>query len=779
MRGRRGAGGAARRRGGGLSPERQQRLVVAAVALAAASLAARVPDVWGEAVSPAPTATRLADEAWCALVAGGLAWTGGRARRTTLLVAAAAAVVLAGTAPSLVLAVAATAAAAWHALERRASTRAAAATAGLIGLSLLAGSGPDERWAATLTTTAVAAIVVVSGARRSHRVRRVLRRVAVAGGAGLVLASVAAGLAVLLARGDVDAGTDALRAARGATADGDVGEAGARFAEARDALASGWRMLRYLGAPGRLVPGVSQQVATAERVTWASGSTARALADAAAAVDLDRLAVRQGSIDLAEVRAVAGPLRASALAVADATAFIGGLDRQLVLSPLSDLLDEALAEARHADGTARRLDEALSVLPDLLGADGTRRYLVLFGTPVEARNRWGFPGSFAVLRFEDGTMTFEASGPIRELDPLGPLDEVAIDPPARAVPYATYGVTQDWRSITIPPHFPAVADMAQQVGRQAPLGEVDGVVMVGPRAAAAVVGLLGGVELPERGLLLTEANALRYLTVDQYDEYDDADEQGERKDLLADLAEEVADRLTEVDLPGFADLRARFAPLVAGGDLVVAIPELTHARAAALLRDVGLDGAVPEPPGDLLHLGHLNGSGSKIDLHLHRRVDYAVAIDDAGHLEATLEVELVNEAPPEGEPDYVIGSAIGLPHGTNRSILLLHTRHHLRSLTADGQPLEVVTTADGSLFVHQAVVDLGPRSSVVLRADLVGIEPLTGPYELTLLPNGLLHRDDTSVTVVDERGGSWEAAPVVDRVLRLGPAATRSEAAER
>lgn len=67
------------------------------------------------------------------------------------------------------------------------------------------------------------------------------------------------------------------------------------------------------------------------------------------------------------------------------------------------------------------------------------------------------------------------------------------------------------------------------------------------------------------------------------------------------------------------------------------------------------------------------------------------------------------------------------------------------------------------------MVDIAPASTVVLRAELVGVEPLAGPYELTLLPNGLLHRDETTVTVTDARGGSWEATPVVDRVVRRRP----------
>src|SRR5690606_3174360 len=107
---------------------------------------------------------------------------------------------------------------------------------------------------------------------------------------------------------------------------------------------------------------------------------------------------------------------------------------------------------------------------------------------------------------------------------------------------------------------------------------------------------------------------------------------------------------------------------VASGDLVLSVPELTNVRAATLLREAGLDGAMPDPAGDVLHLGHLNGGASKIDMHLHRSVDYQVTIDAAGRLDATLEVELTNEAPAAGEPPYVIGNALDLPDGTSRSI---------------------------------------------------------------------------------------------------------------
>jgi hypothetical protein len=286
--------------------------------------------------------------------------------------------------------------------------------------------------------------------------------------------------------------------------------------------------------------------------------------------------------------------------------------------------------------------------------------------------------------------------------------------------------------------------------------------VVGPQAAAAVVGLLGEVELPEAGVTLTEETAYDFITVDQYYAYPERDEQDERKDLLADLAEEVGDMLAESDLPPTGDLIDLFAPLVDGDQLVVGIPGFTSPETAALLAEVGLDGAMPEPPGDLLHLGHLNGSGNKIDLHLRRTLTYDVTVDEDGAVAGRLTVALHNRAPDSGEPRYVIGSSIGLDPGVNRSILLLYSRYRLDGLTVDGQPVEVVGGADGSYFVYQLVLDLAPGQERTLEATLRGEAEPDRPHEVHLLPNGLLHPDRTTVRIDDARAGvRGEATPMV------------------
>ena len=79
-----------------------------------------------------------------------------------------------------------------------------------------------------------------------------------------------------------------------------------------------------------------------------------------------------------------------------------------------DDFDQSIAEHVPA------LDSALAAVrmaPDMLGADGPRRYLLLFTTPSEARGLGGFIGSYAELTADEGRLVLSNSGHTARLDP--------------------------------------------------------------------------------------------------------------------------------------------------------------------------------------------------------------------------------------------------------------------------------------------------------------------------------------------------------------------------
>lgn len=720
----------------------------------------------GALLAAAPTGLPVADRLWSAAFVAAVTWFGATAAPVVVLVAAAAATLLASTNQSLALAVAAVVVGVIAAGQTRASTRLTALASALVALSLLDGSGPDSPRLAAVTTTAVALILVFSGARGLSSRKRRRTGLWTAGVAGVLLLCTALGaVAALSARADAERGVDALRAAQRAGAGGDLLAAVDDFRAAERAFRAASGPLSSFGWAGRLVPGVSQQLAAAETSMDTAGDLSESLRRAARGIDLDAIGVRGGSVDVPALAATEPTLAALSVDVLDAVVRLSSIDRSLLLGPVSRALDDALGEASDARATADRLHRTVQVLPPLLG-QGARpaRYLVLFTSPVEARNRFGFPGAYAVLQMADGRLSFEEGGSISKIDPAGrTFDQARLIVPARVTPYLPYGVSEDWRSVTMPSDGPSVADIATQMADQTSVGTVDGVLLADPTALATIVGLVGNVPLPDLGIELTKKNTVDYLVRRQYLEFPDlGQQQADRKDLLVEVAEEVGQRLAGLTLPRFSDLADAFGPLVEDGHLVINLPVATHPDAADLVGGLGIDGAFPrsqDAGADVLYVGQRNRVGNKIDLFLERSVSYDVQVSKDGAIAADLTVDLTNTAPASGLPSYVIGSALVPPPapGTNLSTTLLYSRHRLTSLTIDGVPAGSKVLNDGGLLVYQLELAFGPGQKHQIKAHFEGaLDTVAGgdelvPYALVAYPGGLQHPDDVTVTVADDR----------------------------
>jgi hypothetical protein len=187
----------------------------------------------------------------------------------------------------------------------------------------------------------------------------------------------------------------------------------------------------------------------------------------------------------------------------------------------------------------------------------------------------------------------------------------------------------------------------------------------------------------------------------------------------------------------------------------VGVPAAERPGAAALLHDLGLDGALDLPrQTDLLYVGQRNRVGDKIDLFLSRAVDYDVQVDRKGRLSAKLSVDLTNTAPASGLPDYVIGSAQPEPppKGTNLTTTLIYTPHELSSLTVDGTAVRPPVLVDGGFLVYQVEVQLGPGEHHRIEAQLTGTAPADA-YALRYLPGTLAQPDHLATSITDRRVG--------------------------
>lgn len=543
--------------------------------------------------------------------------------------------------------------------------------------------------------------------------------------------------AALRARSNVDSGMRHIELGLERARAGDSTGARTELDAAVTRLSAAARALdRPWAKPVRLVPIAGSNAHAVEVLVRSMSSLAEATLQSTQRVDIGSIAISGGQIDLR----VAGQVDVAA------TEVLASLDRSRsaaakvhspwLASPIERRRHDLIARLDQVRPAIDKVREAARIAPVLLADGTTKRYLVLFTTPVEARAS-GFPGNFAELRVEDGRVAIARFGRVgRDLQREGvPLAQRTISgPPDYLARYERFGVAQTWQNITMSPDFPSVAAAAAELYPQSGGVAVDGVMAVDPTALAALLRLTGPVRVSGIDEPIDGANAVEFLQLRQYVELGN----DRRIDVLEAVALATFERLTSGSLPPVGSFAEHLAPLVRQGHLKFVAFDAEAARA---LRRARVDGALAPVEGDNLAVVVNNAGGNKIDAFLHRTSNYDVEWDSrSGELRGALRVTLTNRAPAVGLPDYVIGNALNEfqsgapapPRGTNRLWLSIYTPFWPENATVNERPANVQIERELDRWVVSLLVDIATGESVTFAIEWHGRLLSEGVYLLDL-----------------------------------------------
>jgi hypothetical protein len=151
---------------------------------------------------------------------------------------------------------------------------------------------------------------------------------------------------------------------------------------------------------------------------------------------------------------------------------------------------------------------------------------------------------------------------------------------------------------------------------------------------------------------------------------------------------------------------------------------------------VDADGAIPALRGDGLTVVTQNASRTKIDWYLRRTIDYEVDVDpDTGAVDATVTVQLSNEAPSSGVGAQVIGPPeVGdLTAGQSLLDVSIYTPLDLAGATVDGEDVLVTSFDELGRRAYSTFVRIEPQSTAIVVLRLTGTVALPGgDYRLDL-----------------------------------------------
>jgi hypothetical protein len=581
--------------------------------------------------------------------------------------------------------------------------------------------------------------------------------------------SVAGGLSALGARTDVDRAVDAAIAGLDQVDADDTTEAVAKLREAAAAFDAAETELRALWArPALLVPGVAQQSRAVATMADSGAELARAAATSLEEVDLDTLHPVAGRIDPTLIETVEPPLRRALESLRSADDRLADVDSPLLLGPVADRLDELAEKVQDARDTAETASAALAVAPDLLGADGPRRYFLVAHTPSEARGVGGFMGSWGELVLDDGRFDLVRTGRLRELTQGGP-DPAGrrIEGEADFVRHWGQAPAQFWGLIGFTPDFPTLGRIIAQLYPQSGGSELDGVIAIDPAGFAAMLELTGPITVPGYEGVLAPETAEQILLHDQYLGLEGGLDD-DREAFLEAAIRTLFDQLTSGELPGPRTISAELAPMVDGRHIQLFS---THDAEQRFFTSIDADGSVARRRADGIGVVNQNNNGNKIDYFLRRTLTYDVVWDpDTGAVDGAIEVRLENLAPAAGLPHAVIGwggdlSANQLPvaDGENLTYVSLYTAATLDDLAVDGQPAELNRlVADLGYQARDVYVRIPPGGTKVLTATVDGqVEP-GRRYQLEVLRQATATPDQVRIRVRLPDGWRFESARGMD-----------------
>ena len=520
--------------------------------------------------------------------------------------------------------------------------------------------------------------------------------------------------------------------------------------------------------PARLVPFVAQHRNAVTGIVNDAAASANAAADALAVIRVDQLRVVNGQIDVSAIAALADPMRKLSVAVQQMSSTLDNSDSPWLFAPFQDRLDVARGKLNSAKLQTLAGQSAAAYGPAMLGANGPRKYLVAFTSAGEARGQSGLVGNWAELTIDNGRLSETGFGRTSKL-----IDGIRSSPPFALVAdtdfldrYAPYGARDGngnvtdkfWSNVTMSPDTPSVGAAMAQMYAQGGLGQLDGVFILDTNGLAALLKVTGPIKVDGIEQPFTADTLQDFLLFDQYKEAEDV-----RRDQLEAIAKATVTEFLSADLPVPEKLAHELGPATTEGHIVgwAKRPEEQE-----LLVRIGMSGRLPQPDGrDGLAVVNNNASGNKIDSFLERSQTYTARYDEgSGVVSGELTVTLNNAAPPDGFPDYVIGSLVGLPKGTNRSLLTIYSPLNASAMTLDGQQVSFTSGTERGWNTFTFSLDLGPGEVKTIAVQLEG-KIGKGKYVMVYRPQPLSRADGIALSVRSSNGET--VAVVSGEVKRL------------
>ncbi|WP_308930049.1 DUF4012 domain-containing protein [Arthrobacter sp. SLBN-112] len=448
----------------------------------------------------------------------------------------------------------------------------------------------------------------------------------------------------------------------------------------------------------------------------------------------DSLLPSSSGSNLDPLKTAAPSVASSAYAVRTSSERLSAIDTSQLLPQVAAPLTEASAELKQAVGALESAADAARVAPDMLGADGTKNYLLVIQNNAEARASGGIPGALAILTLDKGKLSLGSQTSAADLGVFAP--SLPVDPEQQQI-YSTR-LGKYMQDVNLTPDFPTAASTAKTMWEKKTGQRVDGVLSIDPVVLSYILQSTGPVAVngPELAAVkasglpteLTSDNVVPTLLSDVYAKI----KQPKLQDAyFAGVAKEVFSAFSS----GKGEAKGLITGISRGTEEGRVLVWSANTSEQSVISKYPLSGAVSGPSVSPAQFGvYFNdGTGAKMDYYVKRTVQLVKECPADGYEQTTVRVTSTNTAPTDAAtslPAYVTGAGIyGVAPGTVQTNIISYgpVQSNVESATMDGQKTPFAPYLHANRPVGVVAQQLAPGESKTVEFTFGKIVQQTEP----------------------------------------------------
>jgi len=371
----------------------------------------------------------------------------------------------------------------------------------------------------------------------------------------------------------------------------------------------------------------------------------------------------------------------------------------------------------------------LLVLPEIMGQNGQKKYLVLFQNDKELRPTGGFITAYAVFRVEKGTITSEGSADIYRLDDTLLKKVPAPEPILKYLPNVA---SLNLRDSNISPDYMVSMKQFEELYQYTQdKKEIDGIIALDTQFVLKMMEVLGPIEAYGSKFTTDQVEACAcpqiIYELEKFADQPVAYEKGSRKDIIGILMQQMMDKAFNAPKSTWPNLLGTTIDALRQKHLLLYFKESQHQQAVEKLNFAG---RLYQYDGDYFHINETNFAGAKSNLYIQEKVKQTVKKDKDGNLTKTVVIEY--KYPRRGD-DCSLERKGGLClAGIYRDWIRIYVPKGSTLVKSQGTEVPITASEEYDKIVFEGFFTLRPEGTAKIELEYTVPIKVTNEYKLLI-----------------------------------------------